>query len=272
MDILKAIVYGALQGLTEFLPISSSAHIRIAPALLGWPDPGAAFTANIQLGTILAVLIYFRSDLAAAIKGWIAGLTDKSKRDTPEYRQGWGIFYGSIPIVVLGFLLKDIIENQLRSLYVVAAMLIIMAIVLWVADKSAAKGRELDSATIADGVIIGLFQALALAPGASRSGSTISGALFRGFSREAAARFSFMLSVPSIVLAALYTAFSHRHEFSGMLVPLLVANLVSSVVGYGCIAFLMQFLKTKSNTVFVAYRIVLGVAIIALMQSGIIKN
>lgn len=269
MDLIQAIVYGVLQGLTEFLPVSSSAHIRIAPALLGWQDPGAAFTANIQLGTLVAVFLYFWSDLKGAWKGWTAGLRDREKRETPEYRLGWAIAIGSVPIIVLGVLLKDLIENQFRSLFVVAGMLIGMAGLLALAEWKGRKSRGLADVTWKDGLMVGLWQAVALIPGASRSGSTITGAMFLGFERATAARFSFLLSVPSIFLAAVYTAYGSRKEFSGdLLMPLLVANVFSFAVGYACIAFLIKFLQTKTNLVFILYRVALGAAILGLIFGG----
>lgn len=269
MELGQAVVLGIIQGLTEFLPISSSAHIRIVPSLLGWQDPGAAFTANIQLGTLLAVLIYFWRDLARIFVGWTTSFGNPAKRGTSEAKLGWGIAIGSVPIIVLGYLLKDQIETSLRSLYVIAGMLIFMAILLAVAEKVSRKDRDLNSLTVKDGLIIGLFQAIALIPGASRSGSTITGGLLLGLNRETAARYSFLLSVPSIFLAAAYTAFKHRAEFSGaMLTPLIAANLCSFVVGYACIAFLINFLKTNSNAVFIGYRVVLGLGILALLAMG----
>lgn len=269
MDLIQAIILGIIQGLTEFLPISSSAHIRIVPSLLGWPDPGAAFTANIQLGTLLAVLIYFWRDLSRILGGWLGSLRNPANHGTPEANLGWGIVVGSVPIVVLGYVFKDQIETSLRSLYVIAAMLILMAILLMVAEKIGRRHRGLESLSVRDGLVIGLFQAIALIPGASRSGSTITGGLFLGLEREAAARYSFLLSVPSIFLAAAYTAFKHRSEFSGpMLVPLIVANVFSFAVGYGCIAFLINYLKKNSNAVFIGYRVLLGFAIIALLATA----
>lgn len=262
MELIQAIVYGIIQGLTEFLPVSSSAHLRIAPALLGWSDPGAAFTANIQLGTLLAVLIYFRGDLAKIGGGAIRG-------DSQERKMAIGIAVGSIPIIILGFLLKNQIETSLRSLYVISGMLILMALVLALAEKIGKKSRSFETLTTKDALGIGLWQAAALIPGASRSGSTIAGTLFLGLDRESAARYSFLLSIPSIFLAAAYTAFKHRTEFSGpLLTPLLVANAFSFLVGYACIAFLLNFLKKNSNAVFIGYRIVLGLAIIVFVASG----
>ncbi len=272
MDLIHAIVYGIVQGLTEFLPISSSAHIRIIPEVFGWRDPGAAFTANIQLGTLLAVLIYFRQDLANTWRGWTASFTKPEAKNTPESRLGWAIVVGTIPIIILGFAFRDAIETNLRSLYVVATMLIVMALVLALAEWMGKKTKTLEDTTVQTGLIVGLWQAVALIPGASRSGSTISGAMFLGFERATAARLSFLLSVPSIFLAAAYTFYKHRSEFSGpLLAPLLVANVFSFIVGYACIAFLIKFLQTKTNLVFIIYRLVLGSLIFGLLMSGVLK-
>lgn len=268
VNLVQAIVYGILQGLTEFLPISSSAHIRIAPALLGWADPGAAFTANIQLGTILAVLIYFRNDLGKAVIGWFAGLRDSSRRDTQEYKMGSAILVGTLPIILLGFGLKKYIEQDLRSLYVVAGMLIVMGLLLGAADHLGRRNRDLSAVGPRDGFVVGMWQVLSLIPGASRSGSTITGAMFAGFDRATAARFSFLLSVPSITLAALYTMYKDKDHLGSMVSELLVANVVSFIVGYACVAWLLKLLQTKTMLGFVVYRIVLGAAILALLASG----
>ncbi len=264
MGLIEAIVLGLVQGLTEFLPISSTAHLRIVPSLLGWPDPGAAFTATIQLGTLLAVLIFFRNDLYRVLSGMI-------RREPVESKIGLGIAIGTLPVVILGLAGKDFIEGSLRSLYVIAGSLIIMGLVLLLAERAGKRTRSFEDLTTKDGVIIGLWQAVALIPGASRSGSTISGALFCGLDRPTAARFSFLLSVPSIFAAGVYEAYKYRHDLFGQaLVPTLVSTLVSFVVGYGSIAFLIAFLQKSSTTVFVIYRCVLGVAILALLLSGVL--
>jgi undecaprenyl-diphosphatase len=268
MDLIQAIILGIIQGLTEFLPISSSAHIRIAPALLGWEDPGAAFTANIQLGTLLAVLIYFWKDLKQFFGGWVASLSKPELRQTHEAKMGNAIAIGSIPIIVFGFIFKDNIETNLRSLEIVAGMLIFMAILLGIAEWRGSQNRNLESVTPKDGLMVGLWQAMALIPGCSRSGSTITGGMFLGLDRATAARFSFLLSVPSIFLAAVYTAYKSKDQLSEIIVPLIAANVASFVVGYACIAFLMKFLQTKSNLVFIVYRVVLGLAIFGLLGSG----
>lgn len=268
MNFLHAVILGAIQGATEFLPISSSAHIRVVPALLGWPDPGSTFTANIQLGTIVAVLVYFWKDLGNMSRATVQGLKDKSQRENPEFRLALATLVGSIPIIVLGLLLKSKIERDFRALDIVAGGLIGMGILLLIAERVGKKNRSVDNVTWRDGVIVGLWQACALVPGASRSGSTITGGMFAGFSREDAARFSFILSIPSITLAGLYTLVTDRKDLAELAIPLLVANGVSFIVGYACIAWLMQLLKKQSMLVFVVYRVALGLALLALLANG----
>lgn len=260
-----------MQGLTEYLPISSTAHIRVLPALLGWKDPGAAYTAAIQIGTLLAIVLYFWKDLSIAITGWLKGIFDAKKRDAVEYRIGWAVFIGTLPIVVCGVLFRDQIENSLRSLYVVAGALIGFGALLGVAEVFGRKSRDRSEITIKDGLWVGIWQALALIPGASRSGTTITGAMFARFDRASAARFSFLLSIPSLLIAAVASLLSHRHELlSDGLASVIVANVLSFVVGYAAIAFLMKFVQTRSLLLFVVYRFVLGAVIFALLALGTI--
>jgi undecaprenyl-diphosphatase len=271
ISLLQAIVYGIVQGATEFLPVSSNAHIRIVPALLHWQDPGAAFTAVIQLGTVLAVLIYFAKDLGKAFTGWLGSLTGKNK-DSQDAKVGWAVLYGTLPIVVLGLAFHKQIEGSLRSLYIIAGTLIFMGFVMFIADKYATQKRGLDSVTPKDGLITGLWQALALLPGMSRSGSTISGLFFAGFDRNSAARFSFLMSVPSVALAGLYEAFKERAALSGpLLMPIAVATIVSFIVGYAAIAGFIKFLQKNGIGPFVVYRIVLGIVLIGLLQAKVIE-
>lgn len=266
MGIVEAVVLGIVQGLTEFLPISSTGHLRVVPTLFGWEDPGAAFTAVIQLGTLAAVLIYFWKDLVTIFTAWLRSLAGEKSY---EGRLGWAIVVGTIPIVVLGLLGKDYIEGSLRSLTVVATMLIVVAILMLIAEKFSSHKRSSDSLSPRDGLIVGLWQAVALIPGASRSGSTITGGLFLGLERAAAARFSFLLSVPSIFAAGIYEAVKERKEILGSnLTPIIVATVVSFIVGYAAIAFLMSYLQKRSTMVFIVYRIVLGVVLLALVFSG----
>lgn len=272
MGIVEAIVLGIIQGLTEFLPISSTAHVRIVPALFGWEDPGAAFTAVIQLGTLVAVLIYFRKDLLDAIAGWTRSLYDPGRRNTIESRMGWAIFIGTIPIVILGLLFKDRIENDFRSLHVIAGSLIGMGLFLLLAEKVGRKDREIGRVTVLDGLVVGLFQAIALIPGASRSGSSITGGLLVGFDRATAARFSFLLSVPSVFAAAIFSLKEHAHAFQGdLLVPTIVANIAALVSGYAAIAFLISYLQKHGTAIFVIYRVALGVALFVLLFQGTLK-
>lgn len=264
MDPLKAIVYGIVQGLTEFLPISSSAHLRLTPVLFGWKDPGSAFTAVIQLGTTLAVLIYFRDDLRATLGAWFRSLRGGSKT-SPEARIGWAVFYGTLPIVFCGILLKDHIETTFRSLYVIAFGLIAMGLVMLAFDRRPGSRGERD-VQIRDGLFVGLWQCLALLPGMSRSGSTISGGLALGFDRVSAARFSFLLGIPSITLAAFKEGWDYRKSIAGpLLAPTLIATLVSFVVGYASIAWLLKVVAKRGVTPFVGYRVALGVLLLFLL-------
>jgi undecaprenyl-diphosphatase len=273
VELIKAVVYGIVQGLTEFLPISSTAHLRIVPSFLGWEDPGAAYTAVIQLGTLLAVLIYFRQDLALALKGWVGSFKGGEAAKTREAKLGWAVFFGTIPIVVAGLVFKHEIKSEtFRSLHVIAWALIGMGLLLLLADRLARKKRPMEKATVRDGIIVGLWQAIALIPGSSRSGSTITGALFAGFDRAAAARFSFLLSVPSVFAAGVLELLEERKEILEQnLTSTIIATLVSFVVGYWAIGFLIRFLQKRSAAIFVAYRIALGLLLLFLLQSGRLK-
>lgn len=273
MGIAEAILYGVVQGLTEFLPISSTAHLRLVPEVLKQPDPGAGFTAVIQIGTLLAVLIYFRTDLWRAFRAWAMSLVGRLPSEDKQHGTlGWAVLVGTIPIVIAGVLLEDRIKGSFRSLQVVATMLILMGVVLFIADRVGKRERLQRDVRVIDGLWIGLWQAVALVPGASRSGSTISGALFAGFDRAAAARISFLLSVPSILAAGLKELYDERKLILGaQLTPTLVATVVSFVVGYASIAFLIKFLQTRSTLVFVIYRVALGILLFALIGAGILK-
>ncbi|MBX3117736.1 MAG: undecaprenyl-diphosphate phosphatase [Fimbriimonadaceae bacterium] len=272
MGIIEAIILGIVQGLTEFLPISSTAHVRIVPAIFGWDDPGAAFTAVIQLGTLIAVLIYFRKDLIDAVVGWVKSIVDPGRRNTYESRMGWAIFIGTIPIVIFGTLFKHRIENDLRSLHVIASSLIGMGLLLLLAERVGTKQRDVGRVTVGDGLLVGLFQAIALIPGASRSGSTITGGLFAGFDRASAARFSFLLSVPSVFAAAIFSLKEHAHAFQGdLLVPAIVANIAALISGYAAIAFLISYLQKHGTVVFVVYRVLLGLVLFGLLFTGVLS-
>lgn len=273
-EILKAILLGVVQGLTEFLPISSTAHLRIIPSFFGWGDIGASYTAVIQVGTMIAIIIYFWKDMIAMGKSFFTSLKsrDFNSKDTRLFLM---ITIGTIPIVIFGFLLKDLIRHEFRNMYIVASSLIFFSIVLFTADRYTKKLVTIEKLTFFDAIFVGFFQALALIPGASRSGSTISGSFFRNMTREDAPRFSFLLSIPAILLSGCYELFSQRKELfsnDGAILSLVIATVVSGVVGYWSIWFLLSFIKKHSLTLFVVYRILFGILIIILLATGIIHN
>lgn len=271
MNWIQAIILGVVQGLTEFLPISSTAHVRIVPAVLGWEDPGAAFTAVIQLGTLLAVFLYFWGDIVAAAVAWGRGLHGGDAARTPECRLAWAAIIGTLPIVILGLLLKDLIHEQFRSLWVIAAALIALALVLLAAERVARHERGLESVRLLDGLVVGLWQALALVPGVSRSGSTITGALFLGFERSTAARFSFLLSMPAILLAGVHELVDRRAQLLEAGVgPVLLATAAAFVSGYAAIDFLVKFLRTHTTLLFILYRVALGLILGASLLAGVL--
>jgi undecaprenyl-diphosphatase len=270
VDALQAIVLGIVQGLTEFLPISSTAHLRIVPAIFGWQDPGTAFTAVVQLGTMLAVLIYFRDDLWRILKAWVAGLRDPRQRRTLDARLGWYIILGTIPIGILGLALKHPIEHQFRSLYLIGASLVVGGVVLAWIDITARRRRHIEQLDERDGAFIGVAQALALVPGVSRSGATISAGLLRGLTREAAARYSFLLSVPAVVLSGLFELKDVGSGGGAGPVSTVIAVLLAFVVGYASIAFLLRYLAEHTLRIFVLYRVGIGLLVIVLAAAGAI--
>ena len=273
-EILKAILLGIVQGLTEFLPISSTAHLRIIPSFFGWGDIGASYTAVIQVGTMIAIILYFRDDLVKMTKAMMLSIKSKDYR-SKDTKLLIMICLGTIPIVIFGFLLKDIIRNQFRSMYIMAGSLIFFSIILYIADRFTKKKVDLAGMSYKDGIIVGFFQALALIPGASRSGSTISGAFFRDMTREDAARFSFLLSIPAVLLSGMYELFSQRATLlngENAVLSLVIATVVSGVIGYWSIWFLISYIKKHSMMLFVVYRIVFGILIIILLSLNIIHN
>ncbi len=279
MTLLQAIVLGIVQGLTEFLPISSTAHLRIVPALLGWADPGASFSAVIQIGTVLAVLIYFRKDLWMMTAGLWRGLRAGKPLADPHARLGLYIAAGTVPVVVAGLLFQRAIKAELRSLYVIAASLVVVGLAMAWADRRAvlAKVRTESEEGISfkDALFVGMAQMFALIPGVSRSGSTIAAGLMRGLSRAEAARFSFLLSIPAITGAGLKELVDLRQEggFEGEgLFLIVVATVVSFAVGYAAIAGLIAFLKRRSVMVFVGYRIALAVLLLGMLGGGLLVH
>ena len=273
MGWFEAVVLGVVQGLTEFLPISSSAHLRIVGEAFGWDDPGAAFTAITQIGTEAAVLLYFRREIGRIIVAWVGSLAGRRKRD-PDARMGWLIIIGSIPIVVLGLLFQDDIETTLRDLRIVAAALIVFSLILFWADRVGAKRRELEQLTVGHGIAFGFAQAMALIPGVSRSGGTITMGLFLGYTRAAAARYSFLLAVPAVLGSGFFQAYEAlTGDVEGEGVswgPTILATVIAFGVGLTVIAWLLRYLDRGSFTPFVVYRIALGTLVLVLVTTGVL--
>jgi undecaprenyl-diphosphatase len=273
MTWLQAIVLGIVQGLTEFLPISSSGHLRIVSELFWETDAGASFTAVTQLGTEAAVLVYFARDIWRIAVAWFRGLLDRDRRDH-DYKMGWYVIIGTIPVGVLGFLFKDQVRTAARNLWLVAAMLIVFALVIAAAEHFGRKQRPIEELTLKDGILMGSAQALALIPGVSRSGGTISAGLFLGLTREAAARYSFLLAIPAVTAAGLFSlpdAFAPAGEgLNASGAQLLVATAISFVIGYVTIAWLLRFVVNHSMYWFVGYRIILGVVLMVLLGTGVV--
>ncbi|MCU1401753.1 MAG: UDP-diphosphatase [Microbacteriaceae bacterium] len=275
MGFLNAIILGIVQGLTEFLPISSSAHIRIVGELLGTGrDPGAAFTAIIQIGTEAAVVVYFWHDIVRIVSTWFKSLFNRVPRSDPDAKLGWFIIFGSIPIVILGVLFQTQIETVLRSLWVISVTMIVFGILLGIADYVGAKKRRLKDLTIPHATVFGFAQALALIPGVSRSGGTITAGLFMGYERRAAARYSFLLAIPAVFGSGffqLYKAIKSpgSEVFTGAQTA--VAAGVAFVVGLAVIMFFMSYISKRSFLPFVIYRLALGVAIAVLLVTGVLR-
>ena len=275
MSILHAIILGIIEGITEFLPISSTGHLTIAEKLLGYKidDTGiTAFTAIIQVGATVATLIYFRKDISRVGRGWFEGIF-QAKRDTPEYRLGWGIIVGSIPIAIIGLAFKHQIETGLRSLWYVAIALIVWGIVMHFAEKTATQRRHEKSTTWRDALFIGIAQCLALIPGVSRSGATISAGLFKGFDRVTATRLSFFLAIPALLAAGALEAVTRASDISATVgwTPVVVGTAVTFVVAYFAVAWLLKFIATHSYKSFITYRIALGVVLVVLLSTGVIS-
>jgi undecaprenyl-diphosphatase len=270
-EYLKAAVLGLIQGLTEFLPISSSAHLRIFPDLFGWGDPGAAFTAVIQIGTELAVLIYFRKDIWRIASAWVRSLFRPAERGSLDSRMGWYIIVGSIPIVVLGVLLKDTIEQDFRNLWIIGTTLIVLGILLGVADRISKSDHKIENMSLRHSVLMGCAQTLALVPGVSRSGATITMGRLLGYDREAATRYAFLLAIPAVVGAGLFELpeIPHGDNAYGPM-PTLIATGVSFIVGYAAIAWLLRYVSTNSYLPFVIYRIGLGTFTLTMAGIGVL--
>ncbi|MGW4804283.1 undecaprenyl-diphosphate phosphatase [Kitasatospora sp. NPDC004272] len=270
MNWFHAAVLGLVQGLTEFLPVSSSAHLRVFSALAGWEDPGAAFTAVTQLGTETAVLIYFRRDIGAIIKAWTLSLLRAEWRRDQNAKLGWYVIIGTLPIGIIGKLFQDTIETTLRDLRLIGTTLILFGVILAVADRSRAvrNARGIESLNFRHALIYGAAQSLALIPGVSRSGGTISAGLFLGYSREAAARYSFLLAIPAVLASGGLELLKIGDGPAPAWGPTILATLIAFAVGYAAIAWFLKYISHNSFTPFVIYRILLGITIIALVTMG----
>ena len=275
MSWLQVVVLSIVQGLTEFLPVSSSGHLAITSRLFFSDDAGASFTAVSQLGTEAAVLLYFAKDIVRIVRAWFAGLFDATRRDNVDYRMGWFVIIGTIPICVLGLAFKDEIRTGARNLWLVATALIVFSVVIAVAEYVGRQTRHMEQLTWRDAVIVGLAQCLALVPGVSRSGATISAGLFLGLDRALAARFGFLLAIPAVFASGLFSlpdAFAPVSEGMSATGPqLLVAVLIAFVVGFVAVAWLLRFLTRHSMYWFVGYRVALGVLVLILLGTGVMS-
>ncbi len=281
MNFIEAIILGIIQGISEFLPISSTGHLTVAGKLMNLisndnPEHWTAFIAIIQLGTLLAVLIYFWKDIISIIKDFILQNFISRKKYSEQNinsKLGWLIIIGTIPIIIVGLGFKDIIEGALtKNLIVISGSLIGLAVILAIAEKVAKFKKEIKEITIVDSIVIGIAQSFALIPGSSRSGTTITGGLFMGFTRESAARFSFLLSIPSVFASGLLELYQSINYFDGtQIINLIIATIVSGISGYIAIDFLLKYLKKHSTFLFIFYRIGLGLLILILIYFNIIQ-
>ena len=265
---LEAVILGVVQGLTEFLPISSSAHVLIVSQLFGWGDPGAAFTAVTQIGTEIAVLIYFRRDLARILSTWFVSLRRPEVRGSIDARMGWYVIIGTLPIAILGFTFAPVIETAARNLWLVATVLIVFGMSLGLVDRWGSKTKALEALNAKDGLLFGFGQALALIPGVSRSGATISVGLAMGYSRVAATRYAFLLAIPAVLASGLYEATKIGSDDNVQWGQTILATIIALTVGYFVIAWLIRWVATRSFLPFVIYRVVLGSLLLALLATG----
>jgi undecaprenyl-diphosphatase len=267
----EAVVLGLVQGLTEFLPISSSAHLRIVSAFAGWEDPGAAFTAVTQIGTEAAVLIFFRKDIAGIVTTWVKSLYTPSLRGELDARMGWYIIVGTLPIAVLGLIFQDTIETTFRDLRLIGTTLVVFGLILMFADRIALNNRGMDKLNGKESLIYGFAQSLALIPGVSRSGGTVTAGLLMGYRREVAARYSFLLAIPAVLASGGLELFKIGEGPAPAWGPTILATVVAFVVGYAAIAWFLKYISTHSFTVFVVYRVVLGLVVLGLVVFGALE-
>ena len=273
MSWAQTIVLSIVQGLTEFLPVSSSGHLNIVSRICWGADAGASFTAVIQLGTELAVLVFFAKDIVRIIKAWFIGLFHKDRRDNLDYKMGWYVIVGTIPIGLIGFLAKDAIRDNLRSLWVTASVLVVFSFVFMAAEKWGSRKRDFDQLTMKDSIIMGCAQCLALIPGVSRSGGTISAGLFIGLKRSVATRYSFLLAIPAVLASGIFSlpdAFNPTHGQAATSSQLGVGVVIAFILGYISIAWLLKFVEKHSLNWFAGYRVIVGVIVLILLGTGVL--
>lgn len=273
MSWAQTIVLSIVQGLTEFLPVSSSGHLNIVSRLCWGADAGASFTAVIQLGTELAVLVFFAKDIVRIIKAWFIGLFHKDRRDNLDCKMGWYVIVGTIPIGLIGFLAKDAIRDNLRSLWVTASVLVVFSFVFMAAEKWGSRKRDFDQLTMKDSIIMGCAQCLALIPGVSRSGGTISAGLFIGLKRSVATRYSFLLAIPAVLASGIFSlpdAFNPTHGQAATSSQLGVGVVIAFILGYISIAWLLKFVEKHSLNWFAGYRVIVGVIVLILLGTGVL--
>jgi undecaprenyl-diphosphatase len=272
IDYKQAVLLGVIQGLTEFIPISSTAHLRVVPALMNEEDPGAAYSAVIQLGTLISLLIYFRADLISFFRASYMGIVRGEPLQSRDSRMLYYMALGTLPISVAGLLFAKFITGEARSLYVISVTLIALAGILWLSDRFSRKVETLERLDWRHALYIGIAQSFALIPGASRAGTTLTMGLMLGYTREAAMRISFLLSIPAIALSGVYELFEERDHLAFLgFEGLLLGTAVSALVGYGTIAGLLRYLRTRSTAIFVIYRIVLGFVILILLDKNLVQ-
>lgn len=276
MDLIQAVILGVVEGITEFLPISSTGHLTIVEKMMGFKidDPGVtAFTAIIQIGAVLATLVYFRKDIWDIVAAWVRGLFNAKAREDQNYRFGWAVIVGTLPIMFVGYALKDQIQTGFRSLWYVGFALLLWSGVMYAIDQTAKLNRHRESTNWKDTLFIGIVQCLALIPGVSRSGATMSAGLFRGFDRVTVTKLSFFLSIPALLAAGAYESVTKYKDISDGVgwAPTIVATIVSFFVAYAAVAWLLRYIAHHNLTIFVVYRIVLGLLIIGLLSFGVVS-
>ncbi|MDO4908520.1 MAG: undecaprenyl-diphosphate phosphatase [Corynebacterium sp.] len=271
MTWIQTILLSLVQGLTEFLPVSSSGHLRIVSTLFWGHDAGASFTAVVQLGTEAAVLVYFAKDIWRIIKAWFYGIFHADGRTNFDYKMGWMVIFGTIPVMIVGVVFKDLIRDGLRNLWITAFVLCFFSLIFIWAEKAGKKDRGYSKLGFKDAILMGCAQCLALIPGVSRSGGTISAGLFLGLNREVAARFSFLLAIPAVLASGLFSLPDAFHPTDGQAASgaqLIVGTLIAFIVGYATIAWLLRFVAQNSFSWFAVYRIPMGILVMALLASG----